>query len=106
MEFNSIQNKIIYAIGYERNELPTINNMPNSLYDSYNVTTGVIGPRLFGIGIAFPEQFIDQTGEPQLGIGLIDFMQYAQCVLPTWMQTRQSLTRFAHFAQLFSIAQL
>ncbi len=99
-------NKIIYAIGYERNQLPTINGMPNTLYDAYNATSGVIGPRLFGIGIAFPEQFIDQTGTPQLGIGLIDFMQYAQCVLPEWMQTKQGLAQFAYFAQLFSIAQL
>jgi len=99
-------NKIIYAIGYDRNELPTIPTLPNTIYDSYNATTGVIGPRLFGIGIAFPEQFIDQTGEQQVGIGLIDFMQYAQSVLPIWLQTKQNLARFAHCAQLFSIAQL
>src|SRR5699024_7685488 len=42
--------KIIYAIGFERNGLPSINGKTDVIYDD---TTGIIMPRLFGIGIAF-----------------------------------------------------
>ena len=35
--------KIIYAVGFERNELPTIANAPNINFEDRN---GVIGPRL------------------------------------------------------------
>ncbi len=93
--------KIIYAIGYERSALPSISTLPHC-YDSYDAHTGIIGPRLFGIGIAFPEQYTDLAGSQQLGIGLIDFMQYAQYIVPSWLdyssahvQRRNNRTIFA-----------
>lgn len=95
--------KIIYAVGFERNELPTIANAP---YINYDDRTGTIGPRLFGIGIAFPEKFEDETGQTISRIGLMAFMEYAQEILPQWMATKISLSRFHQFEELFSIEML
>ncbi len=51
--------------------------------DHYNGQTGVIAPRLFGIGIAFPEHKIDD-GHPRYIVGLNCFMDYAQRLIPQW----------------------
>jgi hypothetical protein len=76
--------KVIYAIGYERNQLPPINaTLP---IEQYEKTTGVIAPRLFGIGIAFPEQAVNQQGILQYKVGLNSFIDYAHKMIPQWMQ--------------------
>lgn len=95
--------KIIYAVGYERNELPTINNAPYLNFEDYN---GIIGPRLFGIGIAFPEKFVDEKGHLMSRIGLMSFMEYAQEILPTWMAVKKSFADYARFEDLFTIEVL
>lgn len=92
--------KIIYAVGYERNELPPITNAANINFEDPN---GIIGPRLFGIGIAFPEKYVDEKGNTVSRIGLISFMEYAQEILPTWMATKKSLADYARFDDLFAI---
>jgi Pyridine nucleotide-disulphide oxidoreductase len=95
--------KIIYAAGYERNEIPPINNTSAiNLEDR----SGIIGPRLFGIGIAFPEKFEDEKGNTISRVGLMAFMEYAQEMLPTWMVTKAPLSRFAQFDDLFMIETL
>lgn len=75
--------KIIYSIGFARNELPFIKENPTLDYDH---STGIIGPRLFGIGIAFPEVVIDPAGNAEYSVGLPSFMRYAQKVVPCWAQ--------------------
>ncbi len=95
--------KIIYAVGFERNALPTIANAP---YLNYEDRNGILGPRLFGIGIAFPEKFEDETGKTIARIGLLSFMEYAQEMLPTWMATKISLSRYQQFEELFNIELL
>ncbi|MBS1987117.1 FAD-dependent oxidoreductase [Candidatus Dependentiae bacterium] len=75
--------KTIYAIGYDRNQIPAINNLTPITH--YNPTNGLIAPRLFGIGIAFPEQRINQFGDKEIRIGLDSFMEYAQRVIPHWV---------------------
>lgn len=100
----SICNKIIYAVGFERNELPLITNNPQC-YSSYDSSSGIIAPRLFGIGIAFPEQVYDTNGKPQLGIGLNDFIEYAQRVMPLWMK-RSTYKKLLQFNNLFIITSL
>ena len=95
-----ICNKIIYAVGFERNEIPPITQAP---YLNFDDRTGILGPRLFGIGIAFPEKYEDEKGKTVSRIGLISFMEYAQEILPTWMATKVSLTRYAQFDDLFMI---
>jgi hypothetical protein len=95
-------NKIIYAVGYERNELPSINNATELTYDD---TTGIIAPHLFGIGIAFPDKYVDPLGNVEHRVGLNSFMEYAQRVVPEWT-TKESRARLAPFAQLFDIQLL
>lgn len=94
-------NKIIYAIGYERNNLPAL-SIPttNLLYDD---TTGFIAPRLFGIGIAFPEKIIDPWGKTQHTVGMLDFLTYAQRITPQWIAPKKSYTYLRHLEQLFSL---
>lgn len=97
----SICNKIIYAVGFDRNQVPPINGESEMTYDD---KTGIIGSRLFGIGIAFPETFIDaETGNTVSKIGLLGFMNYAQRIMPEWLLTKEPLAKFCEFEELFSI---
>ncbi len=95
--------KIIYAIGYERNEIPLLNSNSHQL--DYDSSTGVISPRLFGIGIAFPEQVIDEASKPRNLIGLLDFMTYAQHIIPEWMK-KYPHKHLLRFENLFTITLL
>jgi hypothetical protein len=96
-------NKIIYALGFERNELPPINGMHQAV--SYDASTGVIAPHLFGIGIAFPEAYSTPEGTQEYRVGLNSFMAYAQRIMPEWMN-KDLQTRFALFDSLFHISLL
>ena len=80
-------NKIIYAIGYTRNPVPLAEGHTSQV--DYNSSSGEISSRLFGIGIAFPEQVIED-GKKEAMIGLIDFMLYAQRVAPEWIKKLHS----------------
>jgi len=95
--------KIVYAIGYEREPLPPINNN-NPI--SYDEKSGVIAPRLFGIGIAFPEKYVDDQGVLVSKIGLENFMNYAQRVLPQWIATKDTCKNLTAFDELFDIRVL
>lgn len=77
---NNKCNKLIYAIGYERSPLPPING--TTLLNHYD-DHGMIAPRLFGIGIAFPEHKVDD-GNPRYIVGLNCFMDYAQRMIAYW----------------------
>jgi hypothetical protein len=106
--------KVIYAIGYERNDMPSINN--GAPISSYNDTNGFIAPRLFGIGIAFPELTHDHAGDPHHRIGLDSFMEYAQRLVPQWatdeifkahfVQAKAQLHELKKAAALFEIYSL
>jgi hypothetical protein len=74
--------KIIYSVGYERNEIPLTEEYQHLEYDD---TTGIIAPRLFGIGIAFPEYYCDPLGNEDYRVGLKSFMDYAQRIIPQWV---------------------
>ena len=96
-----ICNKIIYAVGYDRNQIPPVNGDNEITYDD---KTGIIGSRLFGIGIAFPETFIDEdTGNKISKIGLMGFMDYAQQIMPEWLRTKEPVAKLSEFEELFSI---
>lgn len=101
----TVCNKIIYALGFERNELPPLNG-DSTLYNAYDSSSGIIAPHLFGIGIAFPETVYDCHGTPFPGIGVNDFIEYAQRVLPLWMQKRCSTELLLLFKNLFTITPL
>lgn len=61
--------KVIFAVGFDRNELPAING-DASIYENYDRSSGVIAPRLFGIGIAFPQEQADPLGNVEELVGL------------------------------------
>lgn len=95
--------RVIYAIGYERNPLPAINGTePIMAYDTHS---GVIAPRLFGIGIAFPEVRPTPIHTNQLCIGLDCFMEYAQKQVPFWMKDEILSTRSNKQARAFKTVQ-
>lgn len=95
-------NKLIYAMGYERNPLPLINGTtPIAHYDAH----GMIAPRLFGIGIAFPEHKIDD-GNPRYIVGLNCFMDYAQRLIPYWTQDDAIRSRMRAQEQKRILAQM
>lgn len=79
--------KTIYAIGFERNDLPALTNSQGASIpiEQYNPTNGVIAPRLFGVGIAFPEKRTDYYGNEETRIGLESFMDYAHRLVPQWV---------------------
>jgi len=80
--------KIIYAIGYERNELPYLKENPNY---TYNEKLGYISPGLFGIGIAFPEKdILPETGKIGDKIGITSFLNYAKKVIPVWLKNNDN----------------
>lgn len=94
--------KIIYALGFERNTLPQIKENPNL---DYNADNGIIAPRLFGIGIAFPEKIKDGAGNIEPKVGLNSFIDYAQRNVPIWMQCRvkKNCRMFNNFEKFFEI---
>ncbi len=106
-KFLSDCTRVIYAIGYERNELPEINGVKDVTYDP---STGVIAKRLFGIGIAFPDKWVDPLGNTEYRVGFNSFLNYAQRVVPCWMQryginnfNRHAVDSLTVFEELFNI---
>ena len=77
--------KIIYAIGYKPNLIDGI--------DVNNFQAGQLASGLFGMGIAFPEVFVDQFGNHENLIGLDSFMDYARKVIPDLVHKRSYLKR-------------
>ena len=75
--------KAIYAVGFERRTLPTIEGIGHVTYIEQ---CGIIAPGLFGLGIAFPEAKYNPFGMLEYRVGLWKFMDYLQNVLPVWLQ--------------------
>lgn len=83
-------NKIIYAIGYQKNPIPSIIENESIINDIlFDPQTGIIGTRIFGIGIAFPGITLDPMGNKEQAIGLNSFMRYALQVMPDWIKSKQ-----------------
>ncbi len=75
--------KVIYAVGFERRQLPSIHNFENVKYIEQ---CGIIAPGLFGFGIAFPEAKVNPIGILEHRVGLWKFMDYMERMLPIWTQ--------------------
>jgi len=76
--------KLVTAVGFERNLLPDIKVEGKQVKDiQHDKHTGTIIPdKLFGFGIAFPEQVIDaEFGHKEPNVGLWKFMRFARRVL-------------------------
>ncbi len=79
--------KLISATGFRRSSLPAISvdGIPmQDLEIQHDRLTGAIIPgKLYGFGIAFPEEVVDpEYGHKENSIGMVTFMEYARRVLP------------------------
>ena len=75
--------KVIYAIGYEPNNLSFVKGLDARTYDK---TTGVIADNLFGIGIAFPDCYTDRENNTECRVGFKSFMKFAKKNVPLWLK--------------------
>jgi hypothetical protein len=78
---------VIYAVGFERRKLPVLEQFPST---TYHETTGIIAPRLFGLGIAYPQAQLDPLGNKEYRVGLWKFMDYLTSIFPIWLKLAKS----------------
>jgi thioredoxin reductase len=88
--------KIIYAIGYKPNLIDGI--------DVIDFQAGQLASGLFGMGIAFPEVFVDQFGNRENLIGLDSFMDYARKLIPNLVNKRSFLNRDLDYFKIMQIS--
>lgn len=98
--------KIVQAVGFKRNEIK-VNGCKIPKYDD---ETGVIAPRLFGLGIAFPEKYTDPLGNSEHKVGINSFTEYALKVIPEWSKYKNINYEFLYcldrYKDLFNIEVL
>ncbi|KAF7861888.1 hypothetical protein EAF04_007770 [Stromatinia cepivora] len=82
---------VVQAIGFTKNELPTIERDGAPLEITYDhETSGFVDAEgktirgLYGAGIAFPEKVVDPEGTTEYAVGLWKFMKYLKKVAPSW----------------------
>lgn len=76
-------NKVIYAVGFEKRKSIVIGDYEETEHNPY---VGIIGPGLFGFGIAYPELKTDPFGCVESQVGLWKFMTYLNRVMPVWFK--------------------
>ena len=76
-------NKAIYAVGFKQRDHIVIGNYE---HNHYNPHVGIIGPGLFGFGIAYPELKPDPFGTVDHQVGLWKFMVYLNKIMPVWLK--------------------
>lgn len=75
--------KVIYAVGFEKRKNIVIGDYEDT---QHNPHVGIIGPGLFGLGIAYPEMKADPYGSIESQVGLWKFMVYLDKVISTWFK--------------------
>lgn len=75
--------KVIYAVGFEKRQNIVIGDYEDTRHNPY---VGIIGPGLFGLGIAYPEVKADPFGGVESQVGLWKFMVYLNKVMPVWFK--------------------
>jgi hypothetical protein len=75
--------QVIYAVGFEKRKNIVIGDYEDT---QHNRHVGIIGPGLFGFGIAYPESKADPLGSIESQVGLWKFMLYLNKVLPVWFK--------------------
>lgn len=75
--------KVIYAVGFEKRQNIVIGDYEDTRHNPY---VGIIGPGLFGFGIAYPELKADPFGSIESQVGLWKFMVYLNKVMPVWFK--------------------
>jgi cation diffusion facilitator CzcD-associated flavoprotein CzcO len=76
-------NHVIYAVGFEKRKNIVIGDYEDT---RHNPHVGIIGPGLFGFGIAYPETKTDPVGNIESQVGLWKFMVYLNKVMPLWFK--------------------
>ncbi len=74
--------KHIYAIGFNPTHL-RISTIPEHEYDPL---TGIIGPGMFGVGMAYPELYTGRYGHQEYRVGMWKFMDYLNKIMPIWLE--------------------
>lgn len=74
---------VIYAVGFEKRKAIVIGDYE---YSHHNPYVGIIGPGLFGLGIAYPETKADIYGNVESQVGLWKFMVYLNKIMPIWFK--------------------
>lgn len=74
--------RVIYAVGFEKRKSIVIGDYEDARHNPY---VGIIGPGLFGFGIAYPETRPDPVGNIESQVGLWKFMVYLNKVMPIWL---------------------
>lgn len=76
-------NKVIYAVGFKQRQDIILGAYEHM---DYNPHVGIIGPGLFGLGIAYPEKKQDPFGSVEMQVGLWKFMLYLNKIFPVWLK--------------------
>jgi cation diffusion facilitator CzcD-associated flavoprotein CzcO len=75
--------QVIYAVGFKQRQDIVIGDYEKP---EYNPHVGIIGPGLFGFGIAYPEIKTDPLGNVEFQVGLWKFMVYLNKIMPIWFK--------------------
>jgi len=75
--------KVIYAVGFKQRNTIILGNYEHM---NYNPHVGIIGPGLFGLGIAYPEKKSDPFGSMEMQVGMWKFMKYLTHIMPVWFK--------------------
>lgn len=78
-------NKAIYAIGFNKRRMISIDDDENP---GYNAKLGIIAPGLFGLGIGYPSLKADPYGNIEEQVGLWKFMVFLDKIMPLWLKYR------------------
>jgi hypothetical protein len=88
---------LVYAVGYQRSRLPLITafgkrvdeemvfDMHTSGFHVGAKNEDTMVPRLYGCGIAFPEEVMDPRGNVEAAVGVGKFFKFVERVAETWV---------------------
>ncbi|KCV68345.1 hypothetical protein H696_05262 [Fonticula alba] len=85
--------KIVFAVGFARNSLPELVDAASGqaftdLDFDHKTGTFRAVPRLYGCGIAFPQEVTDPDGRTEHAVGFFKFMRFLRAVTPTWVNDK------------------
>ncbi len=83
-EWLSLCTQVVYAIGFERTQSVQVTHQANPI--SYNAHNGIIAPGLFGLGVAYPEKWVDPFGYAEYHVGVFKFFKHMKRCFPIWQR--------------------
>ncbi len=73
--------KVVYAIGFDPVQVSIVDPRSSIHFDDRN---GRLGHHLYGLGIAYPEGFVDLKGYYQRKVEVVHFIDHALRCVPLW----------------------